>query len=110
MTNHSSLESVFDEIRTTELATTTQFVVDHSSKGFGSHGMVVVEVAFKLPLLIFGHFLPLLHGFKCSTKHILEVFIRTLYNIFKQVKEINTITFQKKSQSCMTQCVLKSRL
>jgi len=56
MTNHSSLESVFDEIRTTELATTTQFVVDHSSKGFGSHGMVVVEVVFKLSLLIFGHF------------------------------------------------------
>jgi len=57
MTDHSSIESVFDEIRTAERATTTKFVVDHSSKGFGSHGMVVVEVVFKLPLLFFGHFL-----------------------------------------------------
>jgi len=56
MTNHSSIESVFDKIRTTELATTTQFVVDHPSKGFGSHGMVVVEVVLKLSLLIFDHF------------------------------------------------------
>jgi len=73
MTNHSSLKAVFDEIRTTELATTTQFVVDHSSKGFGSHGMVVVEVVFKLSLLIFGHF------FTSSTWfQMLAVFIRTL--------------------------------
>jgi len=75
MTNHSSLESVVDEIRTTELATTTQFVVvDHSSKGCGSYGMVVVEVVFKLSLLIFGHFLP----FHFASDKYLDQLIRTV--------------------------------
>jgi len=38
MTECSTLEAALELIRKKKLETTTQFVVDHASKGFGSHG------------------------------------------------------------------------